>query len=120
MIPVELLGLGVMCFILLAIGFFLLRFFGATGRGKFELEETLGTVDCLDVAIAFDGRRRFVELTVPQEGEDLVIEMHHYLTASHASLLARWLRDAAAPGRTLEEARKRNRKAANVNVGAAG
>ena len=110
MIPAELLGIGVICLILAAVGFFLIRFFRSTGRGAYELEEMLGGIGCVQVGIAVGRGGRLVELTVPQQGEDMEIEIHTYLTATQAKLVAEWLRTAAAPGRTLDEVRDRTRK----------
>jgi hypothetical protein len=91
--------------------FFIWRYFRSTGRGEFDLEESLGSVGILDVGIAFDGRRRFVELTIPYEGDEVTVDVHTYLTSSQAKLLAEWLRTAAASGRTLDDARRRTTKA---------
>ena len=75
--------------------------------GEIETEETLGTRGVFDVAIAFDGRRRWVEVVVNEDERAI----HAYLTPSEARLLAEWLRTASAPGRTLADARRRRERA---------
>ena len=111
MIPPEALGWSYIVFMLAAIAYAALRYVRSDGRGKYDFEERVGAVGPLEVGIAFDGSRRFVELNIPHEGEDLTLEIHAYLTATQAKLLAEWLRVASAPGRTLNEARRRSRKA---------
>ena len=111
MIPAEALGGAMICLIVVSCVYFFWRYRRDSGRGEFDLEESLGGVGPLKVGVAFDGRHRRVELTLPHEGEEMVIEMHAYLTGSQARLVAGWLRVAAAPGRTVEEARRRTPKA---------
>jgi hypothetical protein len=103
-------GFAITCLVAVPILFFAWRHFQSTGRGDFDLEESLGSVGTLDVGIAFDGRRRFVELTIPYEGDEVTIDVHTYLTSSQARLLAEWVRIAATPGRTLADARRRTDK----------
>ena len=108
MIPAEVFGMAMICLIVVSCGYFVWRFHHDTGRGDFEVEEAVGGVGPLEVAIAFDGRRRLVEITLPHDGEDMTIDVHAYLTGSQARLLAGWLR---AAGRTVGEARRRTPKA---------
>jgi hypothetical protein len=73
---------------------------------SYTTDEQLGSVDAFDIGLAHDGRRRLVGVTMQGEGN----ELNAYLTPSQARLLAEWLRVAAAPGRTLADARRRSNK----------
>jgi hypothetical protein len=72
---------------------------------SFQEEDSLGTVQNLEVTVAIDERRRrMVGLNIYSR-EDATV--HAFLTPAEARLLAGWLRLAATPGRTLAEARRR-------------
>ena len=78
---------------------------------SFVSQEDIGTAGGCEVCVAASGGRRFVELVVREQSEGRDVEVHFYVTASQARLLAAWARLAAAPGRTLAEARRRSRRA---------
>ena len=70
-------------------------------------DESFGSVDVIEVAGSYDGNAYAVELI--QHSADAT--MTGRLTAEQARTVAGWLRVAAAPGRTLADARRRSRKA---------
>lgn len=74
-------------------------------------EEGVGTAAGCEVYIASNAGRRFVELVITHSDSDSDVELHAYLTPSQARLMAGWMHLAAAPGRTLAEARRRIPKA---------
>jgi len=110
MIPAEALAWGV--FIFIAVAFSIANYYDSRRRGGHDLDESLGAIGRIEVGIALDGGRRFVELKVPHESGDATMDMHAHLTANQAKRLAELLRSAATPGRTLDDARDRSRKAA--------
>jgi hypothetical protein len=72
-------------------------------------EDSLGVLHNLEVTIMIDEKgRRLVGLSVYSYDEPT---MYALLTPTEAKRLAGWLRLAAAPGRTLAEARRRIPKA---------
>jgi hypothetical protein len=74
-------------------------------------EESVGTAAGCEVYIASSSGHRYVELVITHSDSDSDVELHTYLTPSQARLMAGWMHLAAAPGRTLAEARRRSRKA---------
>ena len=86
-----------------------------TGRKDERFGDTwLGTVHGLEIASVWDKKtdRRLVSLTVEDTSEDQKTERCAYLTPAEARRLAGLLRIAAAPGKTLAEARRSMRAAA--------
>jgi hypothetical protein len=124
----ELIGLTAFCIAVLAfLGWYVWNSLGASvgdtavletlgSVGKWEVRigasvgdtavlETLGSVGKWEVRIAQAPGRRMVELVLSGQGEGEV-EVHMFLTATEARLLAQWMRLGAARGRTLADARK--------------
>jgi hypothetical protein len=70
-----------------------------------ERSGDLGTIGSFRVSSAFEDDGFMVELT--QLGGGRQGDIHALLAPRQAKLVAQWLRIAAAPGRTLAEARRR-------------
>ena len=67
---------------------------------------SFGSVDVIEVASSYDGKAYSVEL-IQHSGDATTVGR---LSAEQARTVAGWLRVAAAPGRTLADARRRSRK----------
>jgi hypothetical protein len=101
----ELIGLTAFCIAVLAfLGWYVWNSLGAS-VGDTAVLETLGSVGKWEVRIGQAPGRRMVELVLSGQGEGEV-EVHMFLTATEARLLAQWMRLGAARGRTLADARK--------------
>ena len=93
-------------FLAMWIPLFFLQWSRRPEARAFETERHLGAVEDVGVAIAFDGRRRWVELLFAEQPSRTV---HVFLTPSEALLVSEWIRTAAIPGRTLADARRRRK-----------
>jgi hypothetical protein len=100
----ELIVAGVAIFIMMPLAW--VQWSKRSIADAFETQRQLGATSDAEVGIAFDGKRRWVEVVFREDD----IRVHAFLTSSEALLVAQWLRTAALPGRTLAGARRRRQR----------